>query len=188
MTIRTFQPGDDIAQVSIYNEAAADLPKFKPATLDEVRRRCRDADFDPGTRFYAIPAGRPVGYASFQHNGRISFPWCRKGHEALAEPLLDSVLATMRQRGMRRAFAAYRSDWPVQRDFFLEHGFTQTREMINYVLDVVEMPTPAARTSSIGITPVTPADLPAVLELGSGVLRISDRAQLEAVLFRNPYF
>ena len=35
MTIRTFQPGDDVAQVGIYNEAAGDLPKFKPATLDE---------------------------------------------------------------------------------------------------------------------------------------------------------
>src|SRR5262249_51646942 len=34
MTIRTFQPGDDAVQVSIYNEAAADLPKFKPATID----------------------------------------------------------------------------------------------------------------------------------------------------------
>jgi hypothetical protein len=187
MTIRTFQPGDDIAQVSIYNEAAGDLPRFKPATLDEVRRRCRDADFDPGTRFYALVAGRQAGYATFQHNGRISFPWCRKGHEALAEPLLQSVLAAMRQRGMRRAFAAYRGDWPVQREFFLKNGFKQAREMINYVLDVVEMPTPAARTTT-GITPLMPADLAAVLELGAGVLRVSDPAQLEAVLFRNPYF
>ena len=45
MTIRTFRPGDDIAQVSIYNEAAASLPKFKPATVDEIRRRTRAADF-----------------------------------------------------------------------------------------------------------------------------------------------
>ena len=89
MTIRTFQPGDEVAQVSIYNEAAGDLPKFKPATLDEVRRRLRDPDFDPATRFYAVADGRPVGYATFQPSGRVSFPWCRKGHEALAEPLLD---------------------------------------------------------------------------------------------------
>ena len=39
MKIRTYAPGDDGAQVSIYNEAAATLPKFKAATLDEVRRR-----------------------------------------------------------------------------------------------------------------------------------------------------
>src|SRR5207302_1892542 len=145
MTIRTFQTGDEVAQVSIYNEAAAALPKFKAATIDEVRRRLRDRDFDPLTRFYALAAGKSVGYATFQNNGRVSFPWCRKGHEALAVPLLDQVLAAMRQRGMRRAFAAYRGDWPVQREFFLKHGFTQTREMINYVLDIVEMPTPAAR-------------------------------------------
>ena len=38
MTIRTFMAGDDLAQVGIYNEAAAEWPKFKPATVDEVRR------------------------------------------------------------------------------------------------------------------------------------------------------
>src|SRR5947208_3502454 len=103
MTIRTFQAGDEVAQVSIYNEAAAPLPKFKAATIDEVRRRLRDRDFDPQTRFFALAGGRPVGYATFQNNGRVSFPWCRKGHEALAEPLLEQVLAAMKQRGITSA-------------------------------------------------------------------------------------
>src|SRR5260370_747651 len=49
MTIRTFQSGDEAGQVSIYNEACAHLPRFKPATLDEVRRRCRAPDFNPPT-------------------------------------------------------------------------------------------------------------------------------------------
>ena len=39
MTIRTFQPGDEATQVAIYNEAAAALPRFKPATAVEVQRR-----------------------------------------------------------------------------------------------------------------------------------------------------
>ena len=112
MTIRTFMAGDDLAQVGIYNEAAAELPKFKPATVDEVppplpggriliRRR----------RFFALVNNRPMGYASFSSSGRISYPWCRKGHEALAEPLLEHVLATMKQRGLKTAWAAYRHDW-----------------------------------------------------------------------------
>ena len=187
MTIRTFGAGDDVAQVSIYNEAAGELPKFKPATLDEVRRRSRSADFDPDTRFCAIANGRPVGYATFQHNRRVSYPWCRKGFEHFADPLLEHVLARMRERGMRQAFAAYRADWPIQRDFFLAHGFQQTREMVNYVMDLNEMPTPAARVSS-PITALTPADLPVVAELGAGILRTKDIPQLEALLFRNPYF
>src|SRR5213075_3432989 len=77
MSIRTFQPGDEAAQVTIYNEAAAALPKFKPASLDEVRRRVRDPGFDPGTRFFAEEDGRPVGYATFSADGRVSYPWCR---------------------------------------------------------------------------------------------------------------
>lgn len=187
MTIRTYQVGDDVAQVSIYNEAGAPLPKFKPATVDEVRRRLRASDFDPTTRLYAVVEGKPVAYITFQPNGRISYPWCRKGHEGLGEPLLKEALEAMRSRGIRRVFAAYRGDWPVQRDFFLGHGFQQTREMINFMLDLVDMPTPAARPAA-AISPLTPADVPEVLRLGADVLRLTDAAALEEYLFRNPYF
>src|SRR5438552_2742574 len=114
MMIRSFQPGDEAAQVSIYNEATAALPKFKPATLDDVRRRCRAPEFDALSHFFAIEEEQPVGYATFHANGRISFPWCRKGFESLAEPLLDAVLQAMRERGMKKAFAAYRGDWTAQ--------------------------------------------------------------------------
>ncbi len=187
MTIRTFQAGDDVAQVSIYNEAAAAFPKFKMATVDEVRRRCRAPDFDPATRFYALADGRPVAYVTFQPNGRVSYPWCRKGHEALADALLEHALAAMHQRGLTRAFAAYRGDWPAVRDFFLARGFEQTREMVNYIMDLVEMPTPAARASAT-ISPLVPADVPAVMRLGAGVLRARDESALHDHLFRNPYF
>lgn len=187
MSIRTFQPGDDVAQVSIYNEAAGALPRFKAATVDEVRRRCRAADFDPTMRLYALVAGRPVGYVSFQGNGRVSYPWCRKGHEHHADPLFQHALEAMRQRGIHRAFAAYRTDWPDLRDFFLTRGFHQAREMLNYVMDLVEMPTPAARPS-LNVSPLTPADLPHLLALGEGVLSLRDPAALEEYLFRNPCF
>ena len=187
MTIRTFQAGDDVAQVSIYNEAAGALPRFKLATLDDVRRRLRGPDFDPTARFYAIAAGRPVGYATFSVSGRVSYPWCRKGHEAFAAPLLQAVLEAMRGRGMTSAFAAYRADWPAVRAFFEAHGFALSREMVNFVMDIVDMPTPSARYSS-AITPLTPADLPAVARLGVGVLRRSDSAALEEHLFRNDHF
>ena len=187
MTIRTFQAGDDLAQVSIYNESAGDLPRFKPATLDEVRRRLRGSDFDPSTRFYALEEGRPVGYATFSASGRVSFPWCRKGCESFAAPLIRAVLDAMRQRGHRSAFAAYRGDWPAVRAFFEGHGFTPSREMVNFAIDIVEMPTPAARYSS-NITPLTPADLPAVVRLGTGVLRCTDLPTLEEHLFRNAHF
>jgi hypothetical protein len=187
MTIRTFQAGDDVAQVSIYNEAAAPLPKFKPATVDEVRRRCRASDFDPATRLYALADGRPAGYVTYQLNGRVSYPWCRKGHEALAAPLLEHALEAMRRRGLSSAFAAYRGDWAPVRDFFLARGFEPKREMLNYVMDLVEMPTPAARVNAT-ISPLTPTDVPAVMQLGRGVLHVKDEAALTEHLFRNPYF
>jgi hypothetical protein len=49
------------------------------------------------------------------------------------------------------------------------------------------MPTPSARPSN-QITPLTVTDVPAVLQLGNGVLRTKTTAELEAYLFRNPWF
>jgi hypothetical protein len=187
MEIRTYGPGDDVAQVGIYNEAAAALPKFKPAAIDDVRRRARAADFDPAARFVAVAAGRPVGYVTFQANGRVSFPWCRKGHEEAAEPLLARALDAMKARGLARAFTAYRSDWPAQQEFFRGHGFAPRHEVVSFALDLNDMPTPMARPNS-AIGPLTPADLPAVLALAPGLLRASGAAELEKHFFRNPYF
>jgi len=187
VSIRTFQPGDESTQVAIYNEAAAGLPKFKPATLPEVQRRSTARDFDAGMRFFAIENGKAVGYATFNANGRVSFPWCVKGQEAHAEPLFAHVLKTMRQRGVIQAFAAYRGDWPAINDFFVGHAFTLAREMVNFVVDLVGMPTiPARPSSSIG--PLERADIPAILELAPQSLRVRTAAELEKHLFSNPYF
>jgi hypothetical protein len=187
MEIRTYRPGDEAAQVSIYNEAAAELPKFKAAKLDEVRRRARGKDYDPGARFLALAEGQPVGYAGFQANGRVSYPWCRKGHEAAAQPLFERVLQAMKERGLTRAFTAYRSDWPAQLQFFHKYRFQQRREMVNYVLDLVEMPTPMARPNR-NIGPATPKDVPAIVEMGANVLLVREPKAVEEHLFHNPYF
>ena len=187
MTIRVFESGDEAAQVSIYNEATADLPKFKLAALDEVHRRCQAPDFDPGMRFFATEKGQPVGYASFHANGRVSYPWCRKGFEHLAEPLFAAVLQAMRDRRIRMAFAAYRGDWTAQRDFFLRQDFKQTREMVNYWLDPADTPTPALRRS-YPIAPAQVADVPAIFDLARPLIRVKTPAELEQHLFRNPHF
>jgi hypothetical protein len=187
MQIRTFAAGDDLAQVGIYNEAGVDLPKFKPATLDEVRRRNRPPEFDPTTRFIAVEGNRPVGYAGFHPSGRVSFPWTRRGFEAAAEPLFERLLSALKERGIARIFAAYRGDWPAQRDFFLAHGFEARREVVNYVMDLAEMPTPAARASS-SFGPVTEEELPAVFALAPKLFRARNAGELGQYLLQNPYF
>ncbi len=187
MTIRTFQSGDDAAQVSIYNEAAADLPRFKPATLDEIRRRVRAVDFDPRTRFFAVADGLPVGYAMFHANGRVSYPWCRRGHEHHAPALFEAVLGELRRRGIPTAFAAYRADWPAQAAFFREQGFRVAREMVNFILDLADMPTAGARAGSMA-EPMCRDDVPGIFALGQGVVRSRTLAELADHLFRNPYF
>ncbi len=187
MTIRTFLPGDEVAQVGIYNEAAGDLPKFKVATIDEVRRRLRGPDFDAGARFYALVNDRPVAYATFQANGRVNYPWCRKGHENQAEPLFEQVLQAMKARGVRRAFAAYRADWQPQREFFEKRGFPQVREMVNYVVDLADLPIPAARPSS-AITPLAITDIPGLPALGPKVFRVHEAMELGQDYLNNPYF
>src|SRR3984957_3573281 len=185
MLIRTFAAGDDIAQVGIYNEAAADLPKFKAATLDEVRRRNRPPEFNPATRFIAVDGTRPVGYAGYHPIGRVSFPWTRRGSEAASGPLFDRVLDALKERGITKVFAAYRGGWAPQREFFLARGFEARREIVNYVMDLAEMPTPAARVSSV-IGPLKPDDVPAVLAMAPGLFRARTADELRQHLFHNP--
>ena len=57
MTIRTFQPGDELAQAGLFNAAACPLPGFKPAQADDVKRRTRARGFDPAARFFAVFMG-----------------------------------------------------------------------------------------------------------------------------------
>ena len=186
MAIRTYRTGDEVAQVSIYNEAAAELPKFKPATIDEIRRRAVGADFDPESRFYAEVAGKVVGYSVFHKNGRVSYPWCRKGHESQAEPLFAAAIQAAKAKNVRRAFAAYRADWPAQGEFFMAHGFHLAREMVNFIIEMGDMPTPAAVAPS-NFSPLRAADIPAVLALCPQALRVQTAEELERHLFQNDY-
>jgi hypothetical protein len=187
MHIRTYQPGDEVAQAAIFDEAAGDLPKFKPATAEEIARRARDPEFDPATRFFAEDASRVVGYAGFHANGRVSFPWCRKGQEAAAEPLFAKVLEAMKSRGQSSAFAAYRDDWTAQNDFFRAHGFRKARDMVNFFVDQLDMPTRPGRRS-FPLTPLHREDLPAIAGFGSHVLRTTAVEKLEQHLLHNSYF
>jgi N-acetylglutamate synthase-like GNAT family acetyltransferase len=187
VTIRTYLAGDEEAQVAIYNAAAATLPRFKPTTLPEVLRRTRAAEFDPSTRLFAEENGNVVGYATFHANGRLSYPWCLPGHEQHADALFDAVLRAAQERGLAKAFVAYREDWPAVNQFFLRHGFVKARDMVNYRQLLGNMPTADVRPGK-AITPVVPDDIPALLRLNPETLRVSTPAALHQYLFKNPYF
>lgn len=187
MNIRNFRPGDESVQVALYNEAAGQLAKFKPASEQEVQRRVRARDFDPASRFYSEENGRVVAYANYNPNGRVSYPWAAPGFEHVAKPLFEHMLQQMAAKGHRKIFAAYRADWPVVLEFFKQQGFRHARDMVNFVLDFLEMPTPSAVPSS-AIAPLKPEDVPAVFAMMPESLRVSSALELRKHLFQNPYF
>ena len=186
MHIRSFQSGDEFEQLKIYNSVAAALPKFKPATILDIQRRTTASDFDAGSRLYAVENGAVVGYCTFQRNGRVGFPWCLPGAEAAAEPLFEYAIRSMKERGIGKAFTAYRKDWPTITEFFLSHQFSFAREMVNFVMAFENMPTPSARLSST-VTPATPADAPGILSLDPSVFRVNTAEALREALWNNPY-
>lgn len=186
MQIRIYQPGDEGAQAEVYNVAARSFPKFKPATAVEVARRCQAADFDPATRFYAEENARVVAYAVFLPNGRVSYPWCLPGYESTREPLFQRVLDALKKRGIPKAFAAYRADWPEPLAFFRRKGFQQVREMVNFALPLADMPTRAMMTSAT--LPLQPGDIPAIFALAPQALRCRSAEELERHLYHNAYF
>lgn len=187
MNIRQFQPGDEAAQLAIYNAAAAGLAKFKPATIVDLQRRTQAKDFDPAMRAYAVENGNVVGYCAWQANGRVGYPWCLPGFESAAGPLIAHTLQAMHQRGVARAFTAYRNDWPAITEFFLKQGFTLTRQMVNYLLTFENMPTPSARVNSM-ITPAVIEDVPGIFALDPSVFRVKSADALKDALWNNPYF
>ncbi|MFO0864052.1 MAG: hypothetical protein U0744_05260 [Gemmataceae bacterium] len=186
MTLRTYRPGDEQHQLAIYNSVAAELPNFKPATLIELQRRIRSRDFDPATRIYAEEGGKIVGYVSFQANGRVSYPWTLPGAERFREPLLEAQLAGLKAKGVRRAFAAYRTDWPTQAGFFLGRGFRHARDMVNFVVEFHDLPT-AMAVMPVPAT-VEPSDVPDLFAMAPEMLRVDSPEALHDHLFRNPYF
>jgi hypothetical protein len=186
VNIRTFQPDDEVTQAALYNAAAYTLPGFKPATADEVRRRTRARGFDPDSRFYAEENGEVVGYCVLEPGqGRVGFPWCKKGFEAAAGPLFDAVLVAARRRGLTRLFAAYRRDWGPVQQFFADRGFPVAREMINYWADPLDLPTRTTRAKR-PIDRLRREDVPALAAMGRGVVRLP-APELESYLFANPY-
>ena len=187
MNIRNFQPGDEVIQAGLFNVAAFALPGFKPATADEVKRRIRARGFDPTARFFAEEAGQVVGYCVLEpEQGRISFPWCKKGFEAAAPLLLEASLQSARERGLKSLFAAYRRDWEPVQQYFVDHGFKLTRAMINYWCDPLDMPTMVNR-GKLPIDRLRRQDVPALAAMGKGIIRLPVE-KLEAYLFANPYF
>jgi hypothetical protein len=186
VTIRSFQPGDEAHQAAIYNEAAGGLPGFKPVAPEEVRRRTMARGFEPATRLYAEAGGRVVGYCAWHPNGRLSYPWCRPGHEDQAGPLFEAALAGLRGHGLTRAFAAYRGDWPAVGEFFTAHGFTKAREVNNYLLELTELPTIWSKPRQL-LTGLRPDDVPALLAMAPRLFRVP-AGELERHLFHNPYF
>ena len=89
---------------------------------DDVRKRTRARGFDPASRIIASEAGKVVGYCTFHTDGRVSYPWCKPGHEHHAEPLFTAALDGLKSRGIRRVYAAYHRDWPAPAEFFAAHG------------------------------------------------------------------
>ncbi|MCI0699455.1 MAG: hypothetical protein L0241_00020 [Planctomycetia bacterium] len=187
MNIRTFKPGDEVTQAALFNVAAFSLPGFKPANAEDVKKRTRGRGFDPTTRVYAEEGNQVVGYCTLEpEQERISFPWCKKGHESAAGPLFDAALQAAGERGLKKVFAAYRRDWEPVLKFFADRGFAVAREVINYWADPVDLPTQVSRTK-LPINRLQRTDIPALAAMGKGVLRLPED-KLENYFFANPYF
>ena len=99
----------------------------------------------------------------------------------------NRVYDWLRKHGLPCAWTAFRAEWGPFSDFFQAHGFRPVREIINYVMDLVAMPTPAAKVG-IGFTPLTAEDLPAMLSLTPNVLRARTPEELGQHLLHNPLF
>ncbi len=63
--IRNYEPGDEVAQVEIFNQVIAEMSPYEPLIkVDRVKRRVSHPDFNPTSVKYLVDTtGRIVGYA-----------------------------------------------------------------------------------------------------------------------------
>jgi hypothetical protein len=188
MLIRTYQPGDEQAQARVYNIAAGPLPAFKPANSDEIARRLRGDDADPASRFYAVIDDEVVGYAVFCASGRVSYPWCLPGAEAVQEPLLQAQLHEMGRRGMTEAWAAYRADWSPVLDFFMLHRFLEKRQIVNYLAEVSLMPDRRGLPDDRIIEQLSQDDVSQLPALAPGLFASIVPELLETFFWEHPHY
>ena len=126
MTIRTFQAGDDVAQVAIYNEAAG-----RPAALQARHaRRTAPPAARPGLR-PGHPVLRPRRTAGPSATPRSrptagsASPGAARGTRRLPSRCSTPPSTAMRQRGLTAAPSRPTAPTgPPSRAFFEAHGFT----------------------------------------------------------------
>lgn len=184
MLIRNCLPTDAEHEAAVYNAAAARLPGFRPVTPDQARRVATTRRPDQGSRLCAEENGRLVGYVSFDPAGRVNVPWCLPGHEKLGHALFAAALRTLADRRVPRAFAACRADWQDHAEFFADHGFTRSRDVVNFIQSIADLPTMFQRPG-LDVTLIRAGDLPAVEQMVPGFLRLRGRA-LADYLLNNP--
>ncbi len=187
MTIRPYRRGDEEAQARIYNAGAGTMPGYQPAKPGDIARRDRSGDTDPSSRFYAEEDGEVVGYAIANPSGRISYPWCLPVATQCQVPLLEAVLAAMRERGLAEAWAAYRADWEPVLVFFHQHGFMPTRLMINYVAELSRLPHAAVPLGRV-VALMERGQLAEIRAMGAGVFPEESFEGLDEFYWGNPYF
>ncbi len=183
-SIRSYRPGDEQAQIEIYNLATGGLPGYKPASADEVSRRYRAAGFDPGSKLYAEQDERIVGYVSFSENGRVSLPWCLPEAGHVRPALLEAALDAMRARGLRRVWAAYRADWHAVQAALAALGFRRLHEVINFAAAIAALP---QGSSAMSAAPLERSDLARLFELDPSAFGVASAAELAAAWFDGPY-
>lgn len=187
MQIRDYQPGDETAQVAIYNAAASGFPAFKPASVEEVGRRYGNPNGEPRFRLYAVENGQVVGYVAANANGRMSYPWCLPEWQSLREPLLLQLLKTLRAQGWRETYVAYRADWTPILNFMKHLGFEHRRDVVNYVAPVERLATALAAQPRLKTMSFREKNVGRLAETGKGVLGSQDPQLLSAFYLQNPY-
>ena len=137
---------------------------------------------------YAEEQGNVVGYCTFHQSGRVGYPWCLPGNEDAAEPLFAQTLQTMKQRGIRKAFSAYRQDWPTINEFFQKHGFRPWPA--TWSISCWRSRTCRRRPPGLSsrVTPATVARHSGIFALDPPVFRVAVAEALKEALWNNPYF
>ena len=103
-TVRSYQPGDELAQAQIGFEVSKDWIWPFAYDLEDLTAMVHRPDFDAGSRLYCLAEGKVIGYLFFDEKpaepvptANLEFPRVLPGHATAADRLMEHALSLAAQ-------------------------------------------------------------------------------------------
>lgn len=133
LTVRNYQPGDEIQEVAFDRQVVADWPWPVAFSEKEMKRVLTSPSFDPTENLYALDGDKMVGKTEIwwirtlgdgTKTSFVMFPKTLPGYENARAPLLEHVVQVLIERGVEKLQMWGCTMWEGSFDWLDANGYS----------------------------------------------------------------